>query len=153
MKNLLIGLLTTFLFFSSCQQDFLTQGEIDKQVCVEIEPAKDTFKFEKSFDVVFTTYKVNEAKYNPTRYLADNTKVNDMYDVPDVVSFSAKHEEMFQTELGEEFIIEINGKFYRKRFRDRMSNKEKYAGRVDLLINKDSPHWKLKGKIHKIKRI
>lgn len=157
MKNIIISLLT-LLVFQSCQQDLLTKMEIEQErnFCyIKIEPCKEAPKdtLIGGYSIEFTTHKVNEPRYNPTRELADNTAVADAYDVPDVISFPAKYENLLGAKLGDDVIIEIEGQWFKYKFRDRMSNKRRYAGRADILINKDQPHWKKKGKVFLLKQI
>ena len=96
----------------------------------------------------FTTYKVGE-KLNKTRYLLNNIKVKDTYNVPNVIALGGKTRQYFN--IGDTVRFLIRGKIYKRIYLDKMSNVGKWKthnyNRNDLLINEDESFYKIEGHI------
>lgn len=99
----------------------------------------------------FTSYKVNEHKFNPTRYLSNNVKVKDVYNVPPVIALGGKFKNLYK--LGDTVRIVINNKLYKRVYGDNMNHKGKWKSinwnRNDILINKDDKFFTVNGFIIK----
>jgi hypothetical protein len=106
------------LAFVSCQSDLINKEMLCKDLTVSLS---DTFHQDgEKFNVVFTTYKVNEPRYNPTRYFINKKKVADSYNVPAVVSLSAKYEKLLDAKPNDTIVVEINGIKAYYLFQDRL---------------------------------
>lgn len=95
----------------------------------------------------FTSYKVNESRFNPTRYLSRNVKVNDKYNVPPVIALGGRLKRFYK--LGDTVRIILNHKLYRLVYGDNMKHTGKWESvnwdRNDILINYDNKYFKTEG--------
>lgn len=97
----------------------------------------------------FTSYKVMESRFNPTRKLSRGIIVSDRYNVPPVIALGGRLKQYFK--LGDTVRIILNGKLYKRVYGDNMKHTGKWESinwdRNDILINYDEKFFKLQGSI------
>lgn len=106
-----------------------------------------TVKCNCTTNTVFTSYKVLEAKFNPTRFLSKSVKIMDRYNVPPVIALGGRLKRYFK--LGDTVKIILNGKLIKRVYADNMNHQGKWESinwdRNDILINADEKYFKLQG--------
>ena len=95
----------------------------------------------------FTSYKIDEPRFNPTRYLSNNVKVKDKYNVPPIIALGGRLKRFYK--LGDTVRIMIDRKLYILIYGDNMKHTGKWESinwdRNDILINYDDNYFKIEG--------